>query len=100
MKQLFNLMIEVMLPLTLLVAAGAMWPRFFADTPVDLARTLLNGLSMYRLIPSVVTALLLANRLWLDSSASTLLIGWSAILFWVTLPLLMPFGLVRGASAA
>ena len=33
--QLSNLMIEVMLPLTLLVAVGGLWPRFFPDTPVD-----------------------------------------------------------------
>ena len=31
--QLFNLMVEVMLPLTLLVAAGALWPRFFPRHP-------------------------------------------------------------------
>ena len=30
MTQLFNLMVQVMLPLGLLVAAGAFWPRFFA----------------------------------------------------------------------
>jgi len=35
MTQLFNLMIEVMVPLALLVAAGAVWPLIFRDTPVE-----------------------------------------------------------------
>ena len=52
--QLFDLMVEVMLPVTLLVAAGAFWPRFFPDTPVDTARTLLNRLAMYLFYPSIL----------------------------------------------
>ena len=35
--QLRGLMIEVMLPLSLLVAAGALWPRVFADAQPDVA---------------------------------------------------------------
>jgi predicted permease len=45
--------------------------------------------------PSMLTALLLADRFRLDSSATALLIGWSTILFWVTLPVFMAVGLVR-----
>jgi predicted permease len=45
--------------------------------------------------PSMMTALLLADRFRLDSAAAALLIGWSTILFWVTLPVLMATGLVR-----
>ena len=45
--------------------------------------------------PPMVTALLLADRFRLDSSATALLIGWSTILFWITLPLIMALGLVR-----
>ena len=56
MTQLFSLMVEVMLPLTLLVAAGALWPRFFPDTRVELARTLLNRLAMYLFYPSILYA--------------------------------------------
>jgi hypothetical protein len=44
--------------------------------------------------PSMMTALLLADRFRLDSEAAALLIGWSTILFWLTLPLLMAFGLL------
>ncbi|MDB5904459.1 MAG: hypothetical protein JWM26_3337, partial [Betaproteobacteria bacterium] len=36
-----------------------------------------------------------ADRFRLDSAAAALLIGWSTILFWLTLPLMMSFGLVR-----
>jgi predicted permease len=45
--------------------------------------------------PSMMTALLLADRFRLDSAAAALLIGWSTILFWITLPVLMAFGLIR-----
>ena len=81
-------MVEVMLPLTLLVAAGALWPRFFADAQVAVMRTQLN-----RLV-SMMTVLLLADRFRLDAPATALLIGWSTIGFWLTLPILMALGLV------
>jgi predicted permease len=56
MKQLFSLMVEVMLPLTLLVAAGAFWPRFFADAQLAVMRTQLNRLVMYLFYPSILFA--------------------------------------------
>ncbi len=52
--QLFNLMVGVMLPVTLLVATGGLWARFFPDTPVDGARTLLNRMAMYLFLPSIL----------------------------------------------
>ena len=45
--------------------------------------------------PAFVTLLVLASRFRLDSASAALLIGWSTILFWITLPLLMAAGLVR-----
>jgi malate permease and related proteins len=45
--------------------------------------------------PSMMTALLLADRFRLDSGAAALLIGWSTILFWITLPVIMAMGLIR-----
>lgn len=45
--------------------------------------------------PAFVTLLVLASRFHLDSASAALLIGWSTILFWVTLPLLMAAGVVR-----
>ena len=56
MTQLFNLMIQVMLPLTLLVAAGAFWPRFFADAEVAVLRMQLNRLVMYVFYPCILFA--------------------------------------------
>ena len=44
--QLRGLMIEVMLPLDRLVAAGAFWPRVFADAQPDVLRTQLNRVVM------------------------------------------------------
>jgi len=52
--KLVNLIIEVMLPLSLLVATGALWPRFFPDTPVEAARSLLNRLVMYLFLPCIL----------------------------------------------
>lgn len=54
--QLFNLMVEVMLPLTLLVAGGGLWSRFFPDTPIEAARSLLNRIVMYVFYPSILFA--------------------------------------------
>jgi predicted permease len=46
--------------------------------------------------PAMMTALLLADRFKLDAAAAALLIGWSTILFWLTLPLIMAFGWIGG----
>lgn len=54
--QLRGLMIEVMLPLTLLVAAGAFWPRIYADAQADVLRTQLNRIVMYVFYPCVLFA--------------------------------------------
>ncbi len=54
--QLRGLMIEVMLPLGLLVAAGAFWPRIFADAQPDVLRTQLNRVVMYVFYPCVLFA--------------------------------------------
>ena len=43
-SQLVDLMVQVMLPLSLLVCAGALWTRFFPDTDVEQMRSSLNRL--------------------------------------------------------
>jgi len=73
--QLFNLMVEVMLPLTLLVAAGALWPRLFPDTRVELARTLLNRLAMYLFYPSILFAVAATTPINPDLLSVPLLVG-------------------------
>jgi predicted permease len=68
-------MVQVMLPVTLLVAAGAMWPRFFPDTHVELARTLLNRLAMYLFYPSILYAVAASTPLDLNVLSVPLLVG-------------------------
>jgi predicted permease len=75
LSQLFNLMVEVMLPLTLLVAAGALWPRFFPDTQVELARTLLNRLAMYLFYPCILYAVAASTPLDANLLSVPLLVG-------------------------
>jgi malate permease and related proteins len=73
--QLFDLMIEVMLPVTLLVAAGAFWPRFFPDTHVEYARTLLNRLAMYLFYPSILYAVAASTPISAGLLTVPLLVG-------------------------
>lgn len=73
--QLFNLMVEVMLPLTLLVAAGAFWPRFFPDTPVEVARTLLNRLAMYLFFPCILFSVAATTPITTELLTVPLLVG-------------------------
>ena len=49
-----SLAVEVMLPLSLLVAAGGLWPRWFPDTPVEWLRNQLSRLTMYLLYPAIL----------------------------------------------
>jgi malate permease and related proteins len=39
--------------------------------------------------------LILAHRFDLDISAAALLVGWSTLLFWLSLPLLLGLGLIQ-----
>lgn len=73
--QLFNLMIEVMLPLTLLVAVGGLWARFFPDTPVEAARTLLNRMVMYLFLPSILFSVASVTPISADLLSVPLLVG-------------------------
>jgi predicted permease len=73
--QLFNLMIEVMLPLTLLVAVGGLWASFFPDTPVEAARTLLNRMVMYLFLPCILFSVASATPISADLLSVPLLVG-------------------------
>ena len=75
LTQLLNLMIEVMLPLTLLVAVGGLWPRFFPDTPVDGARTLLNRMVMYLFLPCILFSVASTTPISADLLSVPLLVG-------------------------
>ena len=45
--------------------------------------------------PAMMSALLLADRFRLDGESAALLIGWTTILFWFSLPLTLALGLIR-----
>jgi predicted permease len=75
MTQLFNLMIEVMLPLALLVAAGAVWPLVFRDTPVEAMRTQLNRLVLYVFYPCILFAVVADTPVTAELLSVPLLVG-------------------------
>jgi len=52
-----------------------MWPRFFPDTHVDHARTLLNRLAMYLFYPSILYAVAASTPLSLNVLSVPLLVG-------------------------
>lgn len=86
--QLFNLMIEVMLPLSLLVAAGALWPVFFRDAPVAAMRTQLNRLVMYLFYPAIMFAVAATTPINVGLLSVPLLVGIGSlssgvILYWL-----------------
>jgi len=87
-SQLFNLMVEVMLPLALLVAAGALWPRFFPDAPIAAMRTQLNRLVLYLFYPCILFAIAATTPITASLLSVPLLVGIGsllsgAILYWL-----------------
>lgn len=87
--QLFNLMVEVMLPLTLLVAVGGLWPRFFPDTPVKAARTLLNRVVMYLFLPSILFSVASSTPVSKELLSVPLLVGIGSLLSGLLLYLIL-----------
>lgn len=73
--QLVDLMVQVMLPLSLLVGAGALWPRFFGDTQVEVMRTSLNRLVMYLFYPCILFAVSSTTPINRDLLSVPLLVG-------------------------
>ena len=73
--QLFNLMVEVMLPLALLVTAGAVWPLIFRDTPVESMRTQLNRLVLYVFYPCILFAVASSTTITADLLSVPVLVG-------------------------
>jgi predicted permease len=87
--QLFNLMVEVMLPLTLLVAAGAVWPLIFRDTQVVMMRAQLNRLVLYLFYPSILFAAASSAPLTTDLLSVPLLVGIGTLVSGAVLYLLL-----------
>jgi hypothetical protein len=73
-------------PLLVWLAAGTLYPQM--------------GEAQYAAVveaatPAMMTTLLLADRFKLDSATGGLMVGWSTLLFWLTLPLVMALGMIR-----
>ena len=86
--QLLNLMVEVMLPLSLLVGAGAAWPRIFRDAPVEAMRTQLNRLVLYLFYPCILFAVAASTPVTGALLSVPLLVGMGslasgALLYWL-----------------
>ncbi len=77
--QLADLMVQVMLPLSLLVGAGALWTRFFPDTDVEQMRSSLNRLVMYLFYPCILFAVAASTPLSLDLLSVPLLVGFGSL---------------------
>jgi predicted permease len=58
-----GLAVEVMLPLSLLVAAGGLWRRWFPDTQVELLRNQLSRLVMYLFYPAILCSVAMVTPL-------------------------------------
>jgi predicted permease len=87
-ERLFNLMVEVMLPLSLLVAAGGAWPIVFKDVPVEHTRTQLNRLVMYLFYPSIMFAVAATTPITGNLLSVPLLVGAASLcsgglLYWL-----------------
>jgi predicted permease len=89
MTQLFNLMVEVMLPLALLVAGGAVWPLLFPDTSLETLRTQLNRLVLYVFFPAILFAVGASARITPDLLAVPVLVGTGTLTSGVVLYLLL-----------
>lgn len=68
-------MIEVMLPLALLVGAGAVWPLIFRDAEVEVLRTQLNRLVLYVFYPCILFAVVSNTPITADLLSVPLLVG-------------------------
>jgi hypothetical protein len=72
------------------VVAWALGPLFFA-APGDAQ----YSATVLAAVPGMLTLLMLADRFDLDAPEAALFIGWSTIVFWLTLPVLLGLGVVR-----
>ncbi|MGH8620362.1 MAG: AEC family transporter [Burkholderiales bacterium] len=75
MSQILDLAVQVMLPLTLLVAAGGLWPVIFPATQVAELRTQLNRLVMYLFYPCILFAVAATTPIDASLLSVPLLVG-------------------------
>src|SRR5688572_7331392 len=74
-SQLFDLMVQVMLPVSLLVFAGAIWNKVFRDVNVEVLRAQLNRLVLYLFYPSILFAAAASTPITADLLSVPLLVA-------------------------
>ncbi len=87
--QLLDLVVAVMLPLTLLVGVGGLWPRFFPETPIAGACSLLNRMVMYLFLPCILFSVASATRISAELLSVPLLVGIGSLVSGAVLYLLL-----------
>lgn len=88
-SQLFDLMVQVMLPVSLLVFAGAIWNKVFRDVNVELLGAQLNRLVLYLFYPSILFAAAASTPITADLLSVPLLVAIAGLIVCGVLYLLL-----------
>ena len=79
----------LVMPVAVWLAAGMLFPPFAQLGEAQYAAVVEAA------TPAMMTTLLLADRFKLDSATAGLIVGWTTLLFWVSLPVIMGLGMIK-----
>jgi predicted permease len=79
----------LIMPVIVWCAAGALFPPYTHMGEAQYASVIEAA------TPAMMTTLLLADRFKLDSATAGLIVGWTTLLFWFSLPVIMALGLIK-----
>jgi hypothetical protein len=88
-NHLSRLMIEVMLPITILVGAGAVWPGYFREVSGKTLRIQLNRLVLNLLFPAILFSIAATTPITPELLSVPLLVGIGSLLLGAVLYLLL-----------
>jgi hypothetical protein len=89
LNHLFKLMIEVMLPISILVGAGAVWPGYFREVSGKTLRIQLNRLVLNLFFPAILFAIAATTPITPELLSVPLLVGIGSLLAGAVLYLLL-----------
>lgn len=89
LNHLFKLMIEVMLPISILVGAGAMWPSYFREISSKTLRIQLNRLVLNLFFPAILFSIAATTPITPELLSVPLLVGIGTLLAGALLYLLL-----------
>src|SRR5665647_1008004 len=89
LHQLLQLMIEVMLPISILVGAGALWPVYYKEVSGKTLRIQLNRLVLNLFFPAILFAIAATTPITPELLSVPLLVGIGSLLSGVLLYLLL-----------